>query len=436
MKPYCVISCPIDCYSGYSSRSRDFVKALYELKKDEWDIQILAQRWGNTPWGYIEDHINDWEFLKNMLIPNNQLTRQPDYWYQITVPNEFQPVGKLMNIGVTAGIETTICDPSWIDGINRMNETYVSSEHAKAVFESSSFEERNQNQQVIRQIKLEKPIKVLFEGVDLNKYKFIEDSDLEETELVLSLDEIKEEFNFLIVGHWIKGDIGEDRKNIPATLKLFLETFKDKKNKPGLIIKTSHASCSIMDRDGILEKISKLKESVDSKDLPNIYLLYGDLSDNDMNNLYNHQKVKAMISLTKGEGFGRPLLEFSISKKPIIVSGWSGQMDFLSTEFVSFINGELRKIHPSAVVEKILVPESSWFTCDYNQARNILIQMYEKYNSFLDNAKRQAFLSKDKFSFDKMKEKIQDLVKDYPKPIMLQLPKLKKIELPKLNKIN
>ena len=49
----------------------------------------------------------------------------------------------------------------------------------------------------------------------------------------------------------------------------------------------------------------------------------------EMNSIYNHSKVKAMVSLTKGEGFGRPLLEFSLSQKPLIVSGWSGHMDFL-----------------------------------------------------------------------------------------------------------
>ena len=95
MKPLCVISCPIDTASGYGNRARDFVKALYELKKDEWQVKILSQRWGATEWGYIKQHEEEWGFLNDLLLPNNQLTQQPDYWFQITVPNEAQPIGKL-----------------------------------------------------------------------------------------------------------------------------------------------------------------------------------------------------------------------------------------------------------------------------------------------------------------------------------------------------
>ena len=139
MKQLCVISCPIDTYSGYGARSRDFVKALYESKKEEYDVIIISQRWGVTPWGYLKDNLEEWSWILPMILNNNQLSKQPDIWIQITVPNEFQPIGKY-NIGVTAGIETTICDPSWIEGINRMNVTLVSSEHSKKVFQQSTFE--------------------------------------------------------------------------------------------------------------------------------------------------------------------------------------------------------------------------------------------------------------------------------------------------------
>ena len=53
MKPLYVISCPIDTYSGYGSRSRDLVKAIIEL--DKYEVKILPQRWGSTPWGFIEE---------------------------------------------------------------------------------------------------------------------------------------------------------------------------------------------------------------------------------------------------------------------------------------------------------------------------------------------------------------------------------------------
>jgi len=434
MKQYCVISCPIDCYSGYSARSRDFVKALYELKKDEWEIEILPQRWGSTPWGYIEENKEEWGWVTPLLNVTNQLKKQPDCWIQITVPNEFQAVGKF-NIGVTAGIETTICHPTWLDGVNRMNLTLVSSNHAKNVFEQSNFEEKNQQGQVVRKIKLEKPVEVLFEGADLNKYFFIEDKEIPETDLVLQLDEIKEDFNYLVVGHWLQGDLGEDRKNIGLTIKTFLETFKNKKNKPGMLLKVSSGGASIMDRESILEKIDQIRKTVDSKDLPNLYLIHGELDDVDMNYLYNHGKIKAMVSLTKGEGFGRPLLEFTLSKKPLITTSWSGHIDFLFIEYVSMIGGQVTQIHPSAVVENMLIPESGWFSPDIKQAEFYLRDVYEKYAKYQDKAKQQAHKSKTLFSFEEMKTLLSTQLAKVPRQIGLVLPKLKKIELPKLKKI-
>lgn len=429
-KPYCVISAPIDCYSGYSSRSRDFVKAIYELKKDEWDIQVLSQRWGNTPWGYLNDHY-DWTWMKALMIPNNQMQKQPDYWFMITIPSEFQPIGKLANIGVTAGIETTVCDPSWIEGVNRMDMTLVSSNHAKKVFETSAFEQRDQSGKAIGQIRLQKPVQVLFEGVNVEQYVALEQDQIHPTKLVKSLDEtVKEDFNFLLVGHWLQGEIGEDRKNIGATIKTFLNTFKNKKKKPGLILKASSVGSCIMDRYAMLEKINSIRRSIDSKDLPNIYLLHGEVEEEDMNNLYNHKKVKAMLFLTKGEGFGRPLLEFCMVKKPIIVSAWSGHMDFIHDEYSILVGGELTKVHASAAVQNMILPESMWFSYNEKDASDKIKNVFENYSKFAANAKRQTHFAKTNFSFEKMKEEIGTVVDKFPKQIPMKLPQLKKIQMP------
>lgn len=433
MKQLCVISCPIDTYSGYGARSRDFVKALYQLKKDEYDIKIISQRWGVTPWGYLKDNYEEFNWITPLILQAPALPRQPDVWIQITVPNEFQPIGKY-NIGITAGIETTVCDPTWIEGINRMDITLVSSNHAKHVFQNSKFEKRDQQNNLLGSINLQKPVEVLFEGANLDKYFHIENEDLEETELVLELDEIKEEFCFLFVGHWLQGDLGEDRKNVGLTIKTFFETFKDKKQQPALILKTSGAGASIMDRDEMLKKIDLVRSTV-SGNLPNVYLLHGELDDKDMNSLYNHPKIKAMFNLTKGEGFGRPLLEFSLSKKPIIVSGWSGHLDFLDTDFCCFIQGELKNVHPSAQVPNIILAESQWFNADTNQAKKYLEEVYSKYSKYEELAKRQSHVSRTKFSFEEMKNLLGLYLEKIPKQVGLQLPQLKKIELPKLKKV-
>jgi glycosyltransferase involved in cell wall biosynthesis len=432
MKQFCVISCPLDTYSGYGARSRDFVKAIYELKKDEWEFSILSQRWGQTPWGYIKDNKEDWSWIDPLINYTGQLQKQPDVWIQITVPNEFQPVGKY-NIGVTAGIETTICDISWIEGINRMNKTLVSSLHAKTVFEQSAFEKRDQQNNLVEVVKLQKPIDVLFEGLDLNKYFYIADDDLEETDLVLELDEIKEDFCYLFVGHWMQGEIGEDRKNVGLMIKTFFETFEGRKNKPGLIIKTSSAGSSIMDREEILNRINQIR-SIVSGDLPNVYLLHGELDDKDINDLYNHGKIKAMINITKGEGYGRPLLEFTVSKKPIIASGWSGHIDFLNQEFNCLVSGELKPVHGSAVISNMILAESQWFSPDISQFSRYLKDVFENYEKYQELAKRQSHISKTKFSFEEMKNVLNTYLDVIPKPVAIQLPTLKKIQLPQLKK--
>ena len=434
-KSLCVISCPIDTYSGYGARSRDLVKAIIELKKDEWDIKILPQRWGDCSWNFINDN-PEWGFLKQHMVDPSQITAQPDIWMQVTVPNEFQTVGKY-NIGVTAGIESTVCPPEWIEGVNRMNTTWISSQHSKRVFESSKFEKKDQSGKVIGMVQLEKPMEVVFEGADLNTYKILEAKDITN----IDLKDIKESFCYLFVGHWIniQAPIGEDRKNVGLLIKAFFETFKNKSsaNMPALILKTSSAVNSYMDRENILKMINAIKNTVNSKLLPNIYLLHGDFSDSEINELYNHSKVKAMVSLTKGEGFGRPLLEFSLVKKPIIATNWSGHIDFLSKQYTTLIDGTLTPVHPS-VANQFLLKESSWFSPNFSEIGETLNNVFKNYDKHLPGARKQTELNVEKFSFDAMKEIIKlelNKLPEFPKQIQLKLPTIKKIELPKLTKI-
>ena len=435
MKPLFVISCPIDTYSGYGARSRDLVKAIIQTGK--YDVKIIPQRWGNTPWNFIEDHQEKWGFLKDHIL-QGQLSKQPEIWAQVTIPNEFQPLGKF-NIGFTAGIESTICAPDWIDGMNRMNVNFVSSEHSKKVFEESSFEQRDQNtQQLMRIIKLEKPVEVLFEGADLDVYKALE-SSIDSVKTFDKLVSIKEDFAYLFVGHWLNGDLGEDRKNVGLLIKAFYETFKNKMKKPALILKVSMGGTSYLDREEMLKRIAMIKSTVNSTNLPNVYLLHGEFSDEEMNLLYNHPKVKAMVSLTKGEGYGRPLLEFSLTKKPILTTGWSGHMDFLDPECTTLLSGQLTNIHPSAANDWLL-KDAQWFSPDHGQVGHYLRDIFEHYKKYVPLARTQAHKSKTNFSFDKMKELLEGrltaLVPEFPKEVKLQLPTLKKIELPKLKKVN
>jgi len=424
MKPLFIISSPFDTYSGYGARSRDLIKAIIETNK--YNVRLLSQRWGATPLGFCNDN-PEWKYLHDLVLPNNQIPKQPEIWAQVTIPNEFQPIGKY-NIGFTAGIETTLCAGDWIEGMNRMNLNIVSSEHSKKVFQESKFERRNKETNAIEGVvELNKPVEVLFEGANLDIYKVIN------TPCSLNI-QIKEKFAYLFVGHWMQGDLGEDRKNVGLLIKAFYETFKNKINAPALILKTSQTTSSYVDREEILKKIKQIKKTVNSKNLPNVYLLHGEFTDEEMNELYNHSKVKAMINLTKGEGFGRPLLEFSLIKKPLITTGWSGQLDFLNPEFTNLIGGTLTNVHASAA-NQWLLPESQWMSPDHMHIGHYLKDVFENYKNYTEKAKRQAFKSKNEFSWDKMKEKIDVILTQYtpefPEEIKIKLPTMKKIGLPK-----
>ena len=420
MKPTFVISSPFDTYSGYGARARDVIKAI--IATDKYNVKLLSQRWGSTPFGFCEDN-PEFANLLDLVIPT--LTEQPDIWAQITVPNEFQNLGKY-NIGFTAGMETTLVHGTWVEGMNRMDVNFVSSEHSKKVFLNSVFEKQDNHRKVIGETRIEKPIEVLFEGVDLDIYK--------PTNEIFDLSEVKESFAYLSVGHWMQGDMGEDRKNIGLLIKAFFETFKNKSKKPALILKTSSAGSSYMDRDSILKKIQAIRNSVKSKNLPNVYLLHGEFTNKEINTIYNHPKIKAMVSLTKGEGFGRPLLEFSTAKKLIIVSGFSGHMDFMKPDSSVIIGGALKNVHPSAVVENMILPESQWFSPDHGQIGQALRDVFDNFKKYKDFGKKQAYHSISNFSWNMMKDlldsRLTELIPDFPKQVELKLPKL---NLPTLN---
>jgi len=439
-KPFIVIQGPVATRSGYGNHTRDLATAL--ICQDKYDIQIVSLPWGTTPMNALEsdnpDHI---EIGKR--IARQNIDRQPDVFIQVSVPNEFQKVGKY-NIGVTAGIETTAVNHEFIQGANKMDLLVVTSEHSKKGFTDISYDAiDNKTKQKTGVLKLEVPVKVLFEGLDLSMY--CKTSDIEPT-IVNELKDIKNDFCYLFVGHWLKGDMGQDRKDIGMMIKAFCEAFKKKaaKNRPALILKTSHATFSIKDREAITDKIQQIVAQYGDK-MPEIYLLHGDLSDKEMNSLYNHPKIKAMVSFTKGEGFGRPLLEFSITGKPVIASNWSGHVDFLNPDYCVMLPGNLTDVHKSAA-DKMIMKETKWFTVDYGVAAATLQDVVKNYKIYLTRSRKQTQYVKDNFSLERMSEIFKNIVdeglKGVPQQVGLTLPKLKKVgneapklKLPKLKKV-
>jgi glycosyltransferase involved in cell wall biosynthesis len=441
MSKFVVVSCPIASRSGYGDHSRDIVRGLIE-KYPEWDIKVIPQRWGATPLNALTQGIDD--DLISRLWVQPQLPQQPDIWMQITVPNEFQAVGKF-NIGVTAGIETTAADGAFVEGVNRMDLTLVPSKFTKDVLLNSKYQKMDKNtKQPIGTLQVDKPIEVVFEGLDLNVWKKVK--EIPKT-VADELKQIPESFCYLFTGHWLQGEPGQDRKDIGMTIKVFMENFKDVKNPPALVLKTSSATFSVMDRDAINKKIEGIRRSVQGDKLPNVYLLHGDLTPEEMNALYNHPKMKAMVSFTKGEGYGRPLAEFARTGKPVLASNWSGHIDFLNPKYHILLPGKLTPVHKSAVQKGMINEGTQWFTVDYPMAGGILKEVHKNYKKYAEKSRGSAHYMKTEFSLDKMNDVMKEVIdkglESKPQQTALNLPKLKKtgetekpaLKLPKLKKV-
>ena len=292
MEKLMLICAPVSSRSGYGDHARDLVRAF--LKSNKFHIKIMDVNWGSTPRNALDKKLD--KQIIDCILEEPKMDKQPDIYVDIRIPNEFQQWGKF-NIGITAGIETTAVSSKWIEGCNKMDLIIVPSEHSKKGFVDALYEKMQTlsdgKQQKIGELKLEKPIEALFEGVDENVFKPINDSKLD------LVDDIKEDFCFLHVGLWGNGGYGEDRKDIAKLVKVFYESFANKKEKPALILKTNAATFSILDREDCLKKIKQIKNKFPSDwNLPNIYLLHGSLSEEEMNKLYNHPKVKSFVWIT------------------------------------------------------------------------------------------------------------------------------------------
>ena len=437
MKPMILVTAPVQTRSGYGNHARDICRALIE--SDKYDVKIQSVPWGSTPMTALDSNDPSHNEIQKRILRQPNLPKQPELHLHIVIPNEFRQFGK-KNVGMTAGIEASIPPAEWIQGCNRMDMTIFTSEFSKFVFENVGFDKLDNNtKQVVGQLKLEKPSDVLFEGADANLYKEVK-------KISKKLDDkfsiIEEDFCFLFVGHWLQGNLGEDRKDIGMMLKTFFTTFRNMNNPPALVLKTSGANFSIIDRNSLKKKIDDIKRTFGNSKLPNVYIVHGDLTDEEMNEMYNHPKVKAHLTFTHGEGFGRPLLEASFSGKPIIAPISTGQADFLDKEYTIEIPHTMTKVPPNAFPKGYVNPESQWSTVNYGIASRLMLDVFKNYDKYKVRGKKQMLVNRENFSFEAMKDKligmVDNILSDVPKQVELKLPTLKKepkkLKLPKLKK--
>ena len=420
MKPKLVISCPSTSRSGYGNHSRDLIRSL--IKMNKYNITILDQRWGNCPKDALTENDSDIQEL----IATQPITEEPDIWIQVTVPNEFLRGGKY-NIGITAGIETDRVTPEWIEGMNRMDMNIVPSEHSARSFTCTYDKLNQQTGQVVDTLAMNKPIEILMEGIDTNIFR---KTKVLEPTIIEKLSSIKEDFNFLVCGHWMNGEFTHDRKDIGGTLHTIITSFKKKsqKNIPGIILKTG-IQFSVTERDIVMSKIQQVTSAFQDANtkIPNIYLIWGNLTDSEMNSLYNHPKVSAMVSFTHGEGYGRPLAEFSVTGKPVIVSDWSGHVDFMKAHGI-MLPGEIKDVHGSVVWDGVINKDAKWFYVNYQYASGVIRDVHKNYKKYLEKSRKQTKHMKDNFTLDIMTNQFENILEKYLPSFDFEIPKLEELQ--------
>lgn len=423
-KPFCLISGPVFSRSGYGDWATAVAKSI--LRYDKYEVKIAPQKWGNCQIKRFLDEIVDPE-EKNLTesLLQGPLQKQPDLFIQLSIPNEFQRVGKY-NIGMTAGIETTLASGEFIEGVNRMDMTITLSKHAKSVFEQTKLIKQLPNGQT-EQVAVKKPLEVCFWGADTNVFKKTDERIASVDDV---LEKIPENFAFLFVGQLTSPHLYKDRKDIGNLIKVFSETFNNNATiKPCLILKTSGIGFSTIDRFEMLNMVNEIQSSIKGN-LPKVYVLHGELSEVEMNALFNHPKIKAHVSFTHGEGYGHPMLLQTLSGKPLLAPNWSGHLDFLNPKYANLLTGQLVDIDQKAVNQWIL-KESKWFKVSYSLAEDKFKQLFNQYTNEKLHANAELLRAEnaEKFSIHAMDKRLWELLDKYVPQFSVEnkfvLPKLK-----------
>lgn len=381
-----LFSAPVLNRSGYGVTADLIWKALSTYPGINLRTQSLT--WGNCAYRMLEGP-ND-QAIKASIVSGN--IAQPHVEIQCTLPHAHNPGGSIFNANFNAGTEVTKAPKSMVIGANRFDLICVPSQHTKQAYLNSD-------------TKLTAPVEILPWSVDTEIFKVNAPSDPCVDEV---LAKIKEPGAFLFCGQITNQNINFDRKDLANLIRTFCLTFKDKPNKPALILKTSGVNYSILDRNNTIERINQIKIA----DVP-IYVLHGELTEPQMAALNSHKKIIAHVSFTHGEGCGLPLLEFSMCGKPIFVTGWSGQLDFLPTDKAQLLDYSLDVIDPK--LESEYFPKgSSWATVKYKEAGERLLAFYEGDREIINKqAIELAHINKHKYSLPAFENKLHNILDKY-----------------------
>jgi len=349
-----VLRAPCLTQSGYGVHSRQVARWLINLAdQDKIKLSIQCVPWGDTSW-FLNPELCDGLIGKIMKYSVGDSSRSADVSFQLILPNEWDPNIATYNVGLTAGVETTRCNPAWIQAINQMDEVIVPSTHIENTFRGSGF--------------LHKKITVIPEAFP--------DALLEESNIDTNTFEFETDFNLLVFGQLTAGDPALDRKNIYKTLQSIIETFRGKEDV-GIILKSNLGKNTILDYKALQGIITSVMDSLNHDGTPKVYLLHGTLSNEKVRDLYYHPTVKALVTLTRGEGFGLPVLEAAACGVPVVATNWSSYKDFMKGDaFDLKVKYDLEPISPKRVDNAIFVPGAKWAEAKLESSRENLERLY------------------------------------------------------------
>jgi hypothetical protein len=385
MKKTVILRGPTLTQSGYGVHARQIAKWL--LSKEDLDVKFHVLPWGETPW-LISPDLHDGLVGKIMerTVDSNQ---QADISLQLQLPNEWDPRIAKYNVGLTAGVETDRCNPNWIHAVNAMNKVIVPSQHVKKNFESSGL--------------LNKTIDVVPESYP--------EALLHTQNNLLNSKRFPTNFNFLIFGQITGNTVFNDRKNTFFTLKWLFELFKDDKDV-GIIIKTNSGKNTKFDRHHTKELLRMVTKECKRGPYPHLYLLHGDLQDEEVSGLYQHPQIKALVSATRGEGYGLPLLEAAVSELPVIATNWSGHLDFLNHGKFIGLDYKLEEIHPTRVDNNIFIPGLKWANPSEEDFKKKVLKFRNSHEIPKTWAQDLSKKVKEKYSFSSISSMYDEVFKD------------------------
>ena len=400
MRKKVLIRGPVLSRSGYGEQSRFALRALRK-HEDKFDLYLINTQWGGTGW--LADDNEERKYIDFLLQKTYHFTQhkgQLDASLQVTIPNEWEKIAPY-NVGYTAGIETTKVAPAWIEKSQEMDKIIVTSNHAKQSLVNTTYDIKNQQtSEIVGKAKVTTPVEPVGYPVKLTKKKSVK------------LD-LETDFNFLAVSQW------GPRKNIGSTVEWFVQNFKDNPNV-GLVLKGFLKNNCTMDK---LHSESALRASIPADAKCKVYLLHGEMTDEEMIGLYSHPKVKCLISLTHGEGWGLPLFEASYTGLPILTTNWSGQTDFLNAPVKVRKKGKknkyetimkphfaevdytLAQIQKEAVWDGVLQADSMWCYAEEESYKRALNSVYKDYDKYKDLAKKLKAHVRKQFEQEKQLDK-------------------------------